>query len=250
MTIFDLFCYLDEAQVLEVRRAELALLDPVHVALQSRVTYSGQRRKVTCPDGVISVTVPDPPPRTPASTRESMQRIEGMAALLALGAKPDDLVIFGDVDEIPTVDAVGRALAMPGLTAIRMPYHQLLARWRLPLERDVWHHRYPLVGTLGCFQAEGGFGAVREREHHYPAVEGGWHLSSMGGPLALRKFASFAHHDEPWRQGLTLGRLRALARAGRDVAGRFDMDVCPLRELPQTIQDDPDRYRALLEVCW
>lgn len=78
----------------------------------------------------------------------------------------------------------------------------------------------------------------------------GWHLSYMGGDNSVDvKLAQAAHpeYDVPqWRDPRHLWEVRA----GRtDIFGRADrkLEPCPLAGLPDVIQQDFDRWQAILE---
>lgn len=252
--IWDVFTYHNEAALLRVRATELAGLEVQAVPVESSTTFSGEPRDRVLPDSHWCELRGSWP-----VAREDWARHACRDALDARGAARDDWVIFGDVDEIPSATAVLMALnRADSPRTLRMPYHSLLATWRLPLERDRWNHRWPVIGRLRWLDSEtgGDWAALRARCGTLPPVEntrdcGGWHLSSMGGPdVVLPKVGAFAHAGEPWAIGLDAERLRDLARRGRDVADRFDQERVPLDRLPWALRDRPEDFRELLEVCW
>lgn len=251
--IWDVFTYHNETAVLKVRMAELAPLGINAVPVEATTTFAGTVRHRALPGSYWCELK-----GSTAVAREDWARRACRDALEARGAKPDDWVIFGDVDEIPSADAVLMALNLAfGPRTLRMPYHSLLATWRLPLERDRWNHRWPVIGRLDWLDkaTSGDWAALRARCGTLPTVENirdcGWHLSSMGGPdVVLPKLGAFAHAGEPWSDGLDAERLRDLARRGRDVADRFDQETVPLDRLPWALRYHPDDFQKLLEVCW
>jgi len=252
--IWDVFPYIGEEDILAVRRLELASLDVHHVGLECHTTFSGLPRDLylTEPHGNLSgFTVDEPPKRLNEIDRESFVRDGTKQALDELGAAPDDWLIFGDVDEIPTRAAVKLALERDGdLVTVKMPYHSLLATLRLPLDQDVWNHRWTMIGRVRDYGRRG-FARVRERSGEFSPLWGGWHLSSMGGTdLALPKVHAFAHHADDWTVGLDANRLRELVEAQRDIADRFTMELIGLEELPECIGADPDRFADLIRWRW
>lgn len=255
--IWDVFTYCGERPVLEVRRMELAILGVRELPVELTVTFTGAPRRVELPNAYVSIPAGDAPVEREDSARRACRR-----ALEARGAEPDDWVIFGDADEVPAADAVLMAVNVArSPVVLRMPYHSLLATWRLPLDRDTWNFRWPVVGRLrdldalwpdwAALRAESGL--IQPLESLHPRfAECGWHLSSMGGPDAvLPKVAAFAHAGEPWTVGLDADRLRQLARKGRDVADRFTQTRVAIAGLPWAIREHPAHYRHLLDwTAW
>lgn len=250
--VWDVFTYHNEAMLLAIRRRELAnaKFDVRHLAIEANLTLTGQPREWTLSD---SMKLMMPPAATgwTAVQREDAMRTAAGWALGICDAKPGDYVLFGDVDEIPTARAIEVAMSTPGIKTLRMPYHSLLATLRLPLSKDRWNFRWPVLGTLAEFSAlSQGWDLIRAASGSYERMNNcGWHLSSMGGPdLVLAKVAAFAHAGEPWTEALNADRLRDLAVRGRDVADRFDQSRCPLWELPLAVIEDPEPYHVLLDV--
>lgn len=253
--VWDVFPYHNESLILDVRRRELRddRFTVEHVPIEASLTLMGAPREWALDDSMKIVTLPGDTP----VAREDVMRRACEWALHMRDAGLDDYVLFGDVDEIPhggaIVDAMDRdAMDGPRVRCLRLPYHSLLATRRLPLKRDAWNFRWPLIGTLREFMGAGDWATLRACSGSFERIDdAGWHLSSMGGPDAvLAKISAFAHAGESWTVGLDADRLRDLATRGRDVADRFTQDQVPAWELPLALIEDPDRYRVLLEVCW
>lgn len=252
--VWDVFPFHNETLLLEVRRRELRdeRFDVRHLPVEANMTLTGQPRDWVLADS-LKLVLPPPAADWTSVEREDAMREATNWALALVRAEPDDYVLFGDVDEIPHGGAIEAAMSTPGVKCLRLPYHSLLATWRLPLADDVWNFRWPLIGRLAEFDAaDGDWAAMRAESGAFPRIDhAGWHLSSMGGPaLVLDKVAAFAHAGEPWTEGLDAERLRDLVRRGRDVADRFTQEPCLVWELPFALIEDPARFRPLLEVCW
>ena len=250
--VWDVFTYHNETLLLEIRKRELAdaKFDVQHLPVEASLTLTGAPREWALLDS-MKMGMPPAADRWTPVQREDAMRIAAGWALSMKNAQPSDYVLFGDVDEIPTARAIEVAMSTPGIKTLRMPYHSLLATWRLPLAKDRWNFRWPVIGTFAEFTALGeGWDQIRAGSGSFERMNNcGWHLSSMGGPaLVLDKVVAFAHAGESWTEGLTDDRLRDLALRGRDIADRFDQGRCPLWELPLAIVEDPEPYGVLIDV--
>lgn len=246
--VWDVFPYHNERLVLEIRKRELRDegFDYRPVPIESLVTFTGGIRAQALDDSFLLGGLAGSTPME----REEYARRATRWALQLKGAEEWDYVLFGDVDEIPHGDAIQTAVSTPGIKCLRMPYHSLLATWRLPLHEDQWNFRWPVIGLLHEFNAVGDWSQIRARSGEFERIENcGWHLSSMGGPdVVLPKIEAFAHAGEPWTEGLDSARLRSLAERGRDVADRFDQKPVPSWELPFALIEEPYAFGALLDV--
>jgi hypothetical protein len=130
-----------------------------------------------------------------AWAREHYSRNACRSALF--DAEPDDLIIHGDVDEILHADAVRE---LPGLAAmlgngpckLELRHFAFAVDWEMP-----WRWHAPSVAKFGQVSDFTGL-----RESDWPVVHfagpqvAGWHLSSLGGPDAIRtKIRSFSHGE-------------------------------------------------------
>jgi len=256
--VWDVFPYHNEELILDIRRRELRddRFEARHLPIEANLTIMGVEREWALDESFKLILPPGASEWTPTQ-REDALRDATPWALGLVHAAPTDYVLFGDVDEIPHGGAIQDAIDAdimdgPRVRCLRLPYHSLLATWRLPLKSDQWNFRWPLLGTVNEFTAAGRGSTLRACSGSFERIDNaGWHLSSMGGPdIVLPKIAAFAHAGEPWTEGLDADRLRDLASRGRDVADRFTQERVPSWELPFALIEEPDRFRALLEVCW
>lgn len=254
--VWDVFTFHNELLLLEVRKRELRdeRFDVRHLPIEALDTFTGEPRERVLDASLVLNGIQRVPPRD----REARMRRATAWALDLVGAAPDDYVLFGDVDEIPHGGAIQDAIDAdimdgPDVRCLRMPYHSLLATWRLPLDRDTLHHRFPLIAQRRVFEARSrDWSWLREASGNFHRIDNaGWHLSSMGGPtVVLDKIAAFCHAGEPWTVGLDAERLRDLASRGRDIADRFDQDPVPAWELPFALLDDPVGFGVFLDVAY
>jgi beta-1,4-mannosyl-glycoprotein beta-1,4-N-acetylglucosaminyltransferase len=209
--VYDTFLYSGlgtEPDMLECRLTELEGCVDYHVIVEGTLTFQGEEKplafKRDCDryarwlDRVIYVEVTPStvfPGKQPgdAWAREHYSRqsvVDGLAQ-----ARLGDIVMHGDVDEIPTPAAVASLLENP------IPHpHRLRARWcdfavdwLMPPECE-W-----LAPSVALYAQVGNFTELRETAwpawpHRSP---GSWHLTWLGGPEAMRqKVRAFSHAEQ------------------------------------------------------
>lgn len=113
------------------------------------------------------------------------------------GAKPEDVILHGDVDEIPSLGALGKVgdRKKKGPVVLRQRNHIFAVDWLHP---DPWY------GTIAIpyrkIRGDGkpfSFQELRSRRHKLPRVKGGgWHFSWLGGPDAIAAKVPGRAHQE------------------------------------------------------
>lgn len=192
--IWDTFMFRDELDLLEMRLRHLDGVVWRHVLVEAMVTFQGGRKPLwfaehrerfaAWADRIVHIRVPAAYlPGPGAWDRDHAQR---ECCLLGLAdADRDDLILHGDVDELP--DAAVVAALVPGEPAVfRMRYHPFAVDW---LHQDHWS------GTLAVpYRALGGLRQLRGERSALPPVAGGWHFSWLGGPAQIEsKNRAYAH---------------------------------------------------------
>ncbi len=140
---FDVFMFRDEVDLLECRLTELQdVPDLVHVIIEADVTHGGNRpREFVYPDHrarfepwaerIVYVQATDLPDGPDAWDREHAQREWGWQALRAWDAQPDDIVLHGDLDEIP--DPLAARWVKPrGVVRFRQRLYSFAVDWLHP----------------------------------------------------------------------------------------------------------------------
>jgi hypothetical protein len=196
--IWDCFTFDDELDVLECRLTELDAVVDRFVLCESPMAQSdGSPKPMHFADNagrfrpwlskIAPLGVILPPAPADSWERERAQR---NAIREALNTRPEDLIMYSDVDEIPSAAAVADAFhsLVPVVFAQHACYYAV-----------DWVADWPWLGT--CAFRPGDlttFADMRERRTGWPQVApGGWHLSWLGGPDAIRaKIAHRAHTDE------------------------------------------------------
>lgn len=196
--IWDCVLYNGERDVLGIRMGELAPLGVHHLIVEGKRTFQGENKDVEpivgpnlthiivdfeddCPCGCGQAIRFSP---NDAWVREAHQRNAVMPHLAA--ADPQDLVLLGDVDEIP------RAVDISIIRPDAMPIRFLMDAYVFCLD---WYGGRDVPGTV-VLRAEQITSPALIRHADMQAIRGGWHLTYMGGKEAIeRKLRSFSHAE-------------------------------------------------------
>lgn len=225
--VFDCFTFFNELDLLEIRLDELAPAVDVFVIAEAPLTFQGDpkplhfqenRRRFDRFASRIRHVVVD---RMPAgeSGRDNWRREYHQRNALATAiadARPDDLVLLSDVDEIPRDDSIRTALAqkepLPTVHCFELAMFSFFVNcrhqepWsrsgpRMTRRRNLGSMQglrnvhpptpNPLRSTLRAVSASISMGRPVRRVVHRNA---GWHFSSMGGvERVAQKLGAFSH---------------------------------------------------------
>lgn len=249
--VFDCFMVYNELDMVETRLEILKDVVDYHVIIEAGMTHSGNPKRSPFMDALAS----EPRFRRHRSrilygyiakldgadswARERFHR-GYIAHLLHANAKPDDLIIVADADEIPNPDII--------------PHIQHGARLELDFYYYDVNHRVRQGWSIGALRwaLEKDPNKIRTLQGHddVPKIDnGGWHFSYFLSPQqVVAKLNAFMHHGDiaanvP-RDPVWLGQEMT---AGRDIIGReLPIDHVPLSDtLPRYILDNRDSYRLL-----
>lgn len=215
--IFDTFMFGRELDMLECRLVELeSVPNLVHVIVEAHVDHQDhpkplyfaehRERFVPWADRIVHVVAESLPTREQDPdpwAREHAQREWAGKGLHEAGAQPDDIVLHGDCDEIPTV-LVTRNIRPTGFVALEQRLHCFAVDWLHP---EAW--RGTVAGRVDKVRS---FGAMRDMRNIAPHIpNAGWHLSWLGTTDEnLAKLGAFCHPEIAGRthEGLTADRFR------------------------------------------
>jgi Glycosyltransferase family 17 len=224
--IFDTFTLDWELDLLECRLTELASEVDWFVLCEATTTQStGEPKPLHFAENlgrfarwlpkIMPVAVKNLPAGDDPWAREKAQRNAIMTGLKWAGAGPGDLLLYSDVDEIPTVGAI-RAAADLGVPCV---FDQVACYYAVD-----WIAPWIWEGTCACRAGDvGSIAEMREARAgwlHLPLA--GWHLSWLGGPEGIRrKLANRAHTDETswYLEQLAAGRLYEGGIVSRSYSG-------------------------------
>jgi hypothetical protein len=191
----------DEVDLLECRLTELEdINDLYHVIVEADVTHGGntpreyvypdvKERFAPWADRIVYIQASGLPDDIDAWSREHAQREWCWQGLKLLDAQPDDIVLHGDLDEIPTALAV-RYVKPRGFVRFKQTLYTFAVDWQ---------HPEPWWGTLaGRVKDITGFANMRDARCHYlpDLPDAGWHLSWLGTEVeAQQKMDAFCHPE-------------------------------------------------------
>ncbi len=272
--IYDCFVFYDELDLLEIRLNVLNDVVDKFVIIESKKTFRGadkplfyvenQERFSKFAGKVIHVVVEDFPKINwrklrPFSNwdREDYQR-DSLARALK-HCQPDDVIIFSDVDEIPRPEKVTEYLTKPGIKTFyqEMYYYYLnnLA-YEHPEPNQMYKDYIPWHGSVmanyAFFKKYGpnNMRTYRSRrdEEHTMVMDGGWHLSFMGGiTMILKKMRTYSHTEYMTEEMLKPEWVESQVKMGRDVFNRpIKFKIVSEERLPLYVQRNLERYSHLL----
>lgn len=275
--IYDCIPFFNELDILKLRMQIMAPYVDKFVLEESTVTFSGQKKEMIFADNremfrefedkIVYIAVDDSP-MSGVTTHErdkfqKNQLIRGMAE-----CRPDDIVIFGDVDEIPNPETLQKILKNFDPTRIyhlaqRMFYcflnmeevsgNLLSITGEFPgIARKQW------LGTKICSFGnlpEEGIVYLREVSPEDPrsvrVAEGGWHFGYMGGDRDVAKRISVkvqaAAHQE-YNKSRYLNEAVDRLLCGEDIFGRSARFVrVPIDEsYPAYLREHQEEYAFLI----
>jgi hypothetical protein len=227
MKVFDTLLYSGigtEPDLLECRLRELDGLVDWHVIVEGALTFQGrmkqltfkapeaQRRFAPWRDRIMYVphypTTGEPGKEPGAAwAREHSSRQAVRHGLSAVGAEPGDIILHGDVDEIPSREAIASLCEhdqeiTPCKLSLR--FFMFAVDWEVP-----WRWNAPSVMRYGQLW---NFTQLRETGWPvwpYGGSSHGWHLTWLGGEAAAReKVHAFSHAEAipETEAGLEAGR--------------------------------------------
>jgi len=281
MMVYDCFQFFNELDILLLRLRVMNDVVDKFVISESTVTFSGMKKPLyflenqemfaEFKDKIIHQVVEDTPMEegVNAFMRDTHQKNAVKRGLA--GAKPDDMIIFSDVDEIPNPEAVKWVKEH-----IEDGKIYALAQRNFYCYLDMEEKSGNLLSTTGEFEGFEGrdrqwlgtkickmsvldkytMENLREKEQKPLMVrvpEGGWHFSYMGGgkgksvkQRVKHKIKSAAHQE--YNNRSTLSKIGRKIKKHQDILGReADFQIVPIDEsYPVYLREHPAEYRYLM----
>ncbi|WP_130836104.1 glycosyl transferase GT17 family protein [Lachnoclostridium sp. Marseille-P6806] len=275
--VYDCFQFFNELDILDLRLHILSDVVDRFVISESTVTFSGDPKPLfyeenrelfrEFKDRIIHVVVDDTPMDCDAYARDHHQKCAVMRGLTE--AKPEDIIIFSDVDEIPDPETLRELLPAVEDGRIYMLAQRLFYCF-LNLE-DVSGKNLSTTGEFEGAEPKRWLGTkicrkrllsqytteqLRDREQQAIGVRvdrGGWHFSYMGGgkdqsveDRVRYKIRSAAHQNYNNRR--TLFEVGSNLRSKKDILGRDSELVVSVIDdsYPRYLREHIDRFSYLL----
>ena len=259
--VFDCFTFFNELDLLELRLNELYEAVDFFVIAEAPVTFKGQPKALVFQanqarfakfsDKIIHLVIGDMPGQVErAWDREHFQRNALRRGIV--GARPEDIIIISDADEILRPAAVAALRHGEGFFQLAMPMFQYYMNLRESqpwtkvfafshqLLHDIPDFNWVRTGQEEWFEKFAG----RNRK----LANAGWHFTYLGGAPKIREKLQSFSHDEAWYQRmLTPGGIEAQVMAGFSVGNTWYFNTfCPVDEsFPAYVLANEKRYREL-----
>lgn len=213
----------------------------------------------------------------PAWQREYVLRGEMLPLVDDAGARPDDIVIISDADEIPNPLAIRNyveqatrtreftTFGQPGTFERPMgaPVNRLAGHYyqlRLDLRAEgsmegamrsfpqlaghLWEFRQPLIGRRDAFthaqQDRAAMQAKVRTDRNHP----GWHFSCMGSNADIaHKLRSYSHDE---LSNITADDVAGYIEHREAIGHHVPLRQVSLQELPDPVRKDPQAWRHML----
>lgn len=278
--VYDCFQFFNELDILLLRMKIMNDVVDKFVISESTVTFSGDPKPLyfqenremfaEFEDKIIHQVVDDSPmgPESDAFMRDSHQKCAVGRALQ--DAKPEDVIIFSDVDEIPNPEVVCQVLE--NFDADRI---YALAQRNFYCYLDMEEKSGNLLSVTGEFEGYTGSDRrwlgtkickcsmlknytteqLRDKEQKHLMIRvpnGGWHFSYMGGgknqsveERVKYKIKSAAHQE--YNNRSTLFKVKRNIKNQQDILGReADFRIVPIDEsFPVYLQEHVKEYEYL-----
>lgn len=256
MKVYDCFTYNGEEDLLEIR---LNILDPyvdVFVICEALQTFSGKLKPLYYLENKERfakwshkiITINPPSIETDDSFKRAGYQKDFIREGLGVLAKDEDIIFFGDLDEIWQHKRMFREeyAGLPddkvfNLKQLNYSYYlnnrsseewvgTIVGRWSIIKTNTLNHWR---------------------ATHSHELPNGGWHFTNMGGPEQIKKkLDSYDHQEFNTRD--TKADLQRRIENGEDYVGRnYDWQGRPFEmwtdevDLPKYVLDNKDKYKHL-----
>ncbi|UOF02263.1 glycosyltransferase family 17 protein [Bdellovibrio reynosensis] len=272
--IYDCFVFYDELDLLEIRLNTLKDVVDKFVLVESKKTFRGidkplfyaenRQRFSEFNSRIIHIVVEDFPKINwrklrPFSNwdREDYQRDEMKRGLV--DCQPGDVIMISDVDEIPEPQKVKEYSDKPGIKTFyqELYYYYLNYLAYQHTEPNKPYKDYiPWHGTVmadfSYFKkySPNDLRTLRSKKDKVQTMvmDGGWHLSFMGGTqMILKKMKAYSHTEYMTEDMFKPEWVESQVRTGKDIFNRpMAFKRVSIDRLPAYIQAHQDKFAHLL----
>jgi beta-1,4-mannosyl-glycoprotein beta-1,4-N-acetylglucosaminyltransferase len=217
MKIFDAFTFFNETELLKIRLELLKDVVDYHVIAESNLTHSGKEKEyilesewnsyseyhskmiylpvVQSTEGLSFEKVDTYSPTNGSWQLENQQR--NALHYIKDKVKDDDYVLIGDLDELPSPEAITVLRSMPPPPfplSMQMLFHYYYMNCQNVGYDRLWNGTVVCTGKQFKEQPPQYYRDNRNAYHRFP--KGGYHFSFLGGPEKIKqKIEAFAHTE-------------------------------------------------------
>jgi beta-1,4-mannosyl-glycoprotein beta-1,4-N-acetylglucosaminyltransferase len=247
--IYDCFTYFNESEILEIRVNELIKLNPIHILVESKYTFTGKEKPLNYAEGNVKYNnlinfCAEVPNNGDPWANEHAQRNYIKSALIQVGVKDDDIIIISDVDEIPSSESVLKYSPDMGQCFFKMNHYR--GYLNLIYERRSWP--YCKITTWGLLKGTTP-NSVRLDGQDTSVIDGGWHFGWMGGlDRAITKFKSFSHQEAEIQKYADENKLKSRLENGQSIFGDEFIEICEIDDTyPVYLRDNKDKFEKMIK---
>ncbi len=267
MKVFDCFTFFNELDLLEFRLKYLDKAVDHFVIAESSLTHSGQPKPYHFSEArerfrpwenkIIYIPVrqnreglvfEEQKKYNPGSAAWKLENGQRNALLEAVPhMQDDDLLLLGDLDEIPSLAAIEKAKSAVKPVAFSHLFHYYFLNCQNTGNSRWW--KGCIAASAQQFKTISPQG-LRDKRDVYPSLpDAGWHFSFLGGAHKIReKLMAFAHTEFSRPEYLDEKNIEAAVAAGADILKRegISFRYVPLSYYPRALQKVMKQYPALL----
>ena len=258
MKIYKISTYTDEKELTSIILHELDSVVDGFIFLEASKTYQMQDRKEfpAFPfkgPKIHHKTYTDYPPEASTMKADKIEELvtsQYIPILQEIGVQPEDILLYGDADEIPYVETIKELIPhvkTGDVYALEMVFCNY---WINCLSFDhPWTHfkvfNFQTLLDIGGSPQEN----IRKKIAGTIIPNGGWHWSWLGGRDSIvKKLESYSHYELNRPEYKTQQHVEWCLEEGVDLFLRGRGTILPLEEtpLPQYVIDNIDSYKHLI----
>jgi beta-1,4-mannosyl-glycoprotein beta-1,4-N-acetylglucosaminyltransferase len=269
MKVFDCFIFFNELDLLEFRLKFLDKFVDYFVIVESNITFSGLTKPyhftnninrfkawkhkiiyIPIEQSTEGLVFEDQKKYNPESASWKLEYEQRNALVQAATLMNEsDMVLLSDLDEIPSIWGIKKALQMSKPAAFSLLFHVHYLNCQHSKDLRWW--KGCIMTTAIQFKEITPQG-LRDKRDVYPSLpDAGWHFSFIGGVEQIQqKLQSFAHTEYNTGDFTARQHIEDAILKGKDVLKRDGIEIkyVPLSYYPVALKEVMKQYPHLLHV--
>lgn len=273
--IYDCFLFFNELDLLEIRLNVLNDVVDKFVLVESRKTFSGKDKPLfyhenkerfsAFSDKIIHLVYDEDISQiTNPWIIENNQRNYISQGLVS--AKPDDVILISDLDEIPNPDKILKYKDKSGIKCFRNDFFYYYLNF-ICVDEPIWYKGTRMLHYKDCahfldnvkvkmnshlpdeYKKGTTINKIRYYKKGFQVRNGGWHFSYLGGAEAIRnKILSISHSEFHKSEYTDLDKIESRVKAGEDIFNRgkryrmVEIDD----KFPKFVRDNINKYQSII----
>lgn len=252
--VYDCFQFSNELEILDIRLHELSKVVDKFVIVESAVSHACKPKRLyyeenksefkRFKDKIIHIVVEDTPDVNLPWIVNDYQFCQIMRGLKQ--CKSSDIILFGDLDEIPRAEAVLKGIKLQGKLKI---FSQIYCQYYLncmEYAKGSWYGTR--MATYRSLQSYSSPWIAKFSKPDVKIPNGGWHFTYMGGIKRIReKLANMTHQEYNNDLYNTPEKiLRAVSRHRDFLHFGYKFKRMDYSLLPEYVQDNRKKFNKML----